>query len=107
MSASDAINKTLFHGTAHIFKEGEKVEPRSTTHPLEGTYAFATTELSDARNWAAKAAQRAGVPAGPVYRVESPDAMRHPLGMTIHVSRSGFTPTEIVAWGQNPDKEEK
>jgi hypothetical protein len=103
MAASNHLSPKLFHGTSHIFSEGDIVQPTMETHPLEGKYAFATTELTDAQNWAAKAAQRAGVPSGPVYEVESPDAERHPLGLTIHVSKTGFTPKNIVAWGNNPD----
>ena len=103
MSASEHLSPRLFHGTAYYFSEGEKVEPTQETHPLEGKYAFATTEMSDAQHWAAQAAQREGKMFGPVYEVESPDSMRHPHGISIHVSKTGFTPKKVVGWGVNPD----
>jgi hypothetical protein len=39
----------------------------------------------------------------PIYEVESEDAQRHPHGLTTYISKKGFKPKEIVAWGSNPE----
>lgn len=104
MAAKDNLNKRLFHGTGHFFAEGEIVEPRSTTHGVEGNVAFATTEPIDASYYASLAAKKEGTLFAPVYEVEpleGGDTQRHPHGISIQVSKAGYKPKRIVGWGYN------
>jgi hypothetical protein len=106
MAAADNLNKRLFHGTGHFFAEGEIIEPRSTTSGMEGNVAFATTEPIDAAHYAGLAARSRGAMFAPVYEVEPLEGghtQRHPHGLTIQVSRTGYKPKGVVGWGYSPE----
>lgn len=79
MSASDHINKVLFHGTRRLFNEGDIILPASKSGATENwgglsqnKYAYATPNLDAARFFAEQAkggdSEEHTIPR--VYRVE-------------------------------------
>ena len=112
MSASDHINKTLFHGSSDrwgILNEGQYVVPANAlsvniTHdeadyPESGNFAHATENLTHAKNyalWSAKGAHEDAETHGDanpvIYQVEPADDMEDDpyAGELNHRSRYGF-----------------
>lgn len=130
MSASDHIQPKLFHGTAHYFAEGEKVEPStkesnylSAMLRMEPNHVYVSSDLEESIGYASKAAQDEGMLFAPVYEVEGEDIhhvpqlineFEHKQGRSYgsgwkeiykntYTSQKPMTPKKIVGWGINPD----
>ena len=77
---SAPLSEPLFHGTGHILKVGDLVEPRSarqvrarlgdiTLHKTIN-YAYATPDIEEAKKYAKKGSADQGTLFSPVYEVE-------------------------------------
>lgn len=73
MSASEHVNKTLFHGTGAVLGIGETITPRSYSHSYGGHYAFATTNPEEADSYAYRGMLSKGTMFGSIYEVEPID----------------------------------
>ena len=96
MSAKDAINRELFHGTHMDFSPGDLVLPISHTGQepnskknlrINRNLAHASTDINEAKEWAGKSAvgkTSDGVTRARVFQVEpvDPDTLRE-KGSTI------------------------
>lgn len=120
------LNRTLFHGTGHYFREGEVLEPSeknffSENLNIPGARSFATSRLMDAKEYAGRKAAKMGMLFAPVYEVEAenpvsmtkeideqpiPEHMKMMLGSEhagSYSSTKPMVPKNIVAWGINTD----
>jgi hypothetical protein len=68
MSASDVLNKELFHGTGLVLPIGGLLEPNAPED--EGGAAYATPDIGTARSYARSRAVLEGTLFGNVYRVK-------------------------------------
>ena len=85
----ESTDTPLYHGTAHVFKQGEMLEPRDSVNarfrksPLRSLYGatvpssvrttdytYSTSNLDTARGYALQAAEEKGQKFAPVYQVE-------------------------------------
>jgi hypothetical protein len=114
MSASEHINPKLFHGSAHYFQEGERVNPSESHGILFGELkdvplSFASTNIARAREAASMKATRKGMLFAPVFEVTSEDDVASELenpkkGLVHpddHVSKKGHIAGKLVDWGIN------
>jgi len=131
MAASEHLNPQLFHGTAHIFAEGELLDPEYTKQNyfnIDANYLHLPTELQAdwkdkdtisasssydrAASRAASKAQDKGMLFAPVYEVDNSsfsmlkDLMPHKyisdINETTAVSKEKVKPLRIAGWGVNP-----
>jgi len=120
MSASEHLNKTLFHGTTtkhgvlnpgdvivprSVLQKGAKEKPGTLWHDVE-THAFATTNYDDAKEYARHSADKADFLYPIMYEVEpSKDMFKddfHGEGWDkqSYASPTGFRVKKVV-WGGN------
>ena len=103
MSASNAINKTLFHGTAYTFGEGETINPSDGAHFYDRYLkdstprVYLTSDLDEAKLYASHRVDAQRMLFGPIYEVDAPDA----------VSVSDDIDKNSHLFGQSPDMYKK
>ena len=129
MSASDAINKTLFHGTHYVFGEGETfTDPgnpslHNTTFKDPTPRIYLTSDLEEAKDYARNRVEGQDKLFGPVYEVDAPDAVsvsddidknshlfkgfadvyKEPYKNTYTSTSTTLTPKKVAAWVINPN----
>lgn len=129
MSASEHVNRTLFHGTAHVFGEGETIDPQvnSNNGNMMGMYlennkphAYVTSSKDSAERYAGIAADWHGTLFAPVYEVEdNPDihsavetlqkhgydekTTKHPNIRNMYYSEKSIKPKKVASWVVNPN----
>lgn len=131
MSASDHVNRTLFHGTGHTFSEGETIDPqeKSKNGNMMGLMfddykptVYMTSNMHKAKRFAGTEARDKGLLFSQVYEVEdNPDIKFVPEELSkigydeqttgqhwakdTYYSRGSVKPKKIAAWVVNPDIE--
>jgi hypothetical protein len=104
MSASEALNKRLFHGTGHYFSPGDSIDPINpgpSLHtpkeydPTPRTYA--SSSMRDAQIYAHQAALSKEMLFAPVYEV----GMQEPemFAPELYNSTKPMTAKKIAGWG--------
>lgn len=129
MAASDHLNPKLFHGSAHIFAEGEMIDPAQSAQnyfDIDGNYpspehtedwqgkptVSATTSYDRAASKASSKAQRQGMLFAPVYEVPAdsftmlkdiiPKNQINDNTQTTALSKEKVKPVKIAGWANNP-----
>jgi hypothetical protein len=127
MSAHEHLNSKLFHGTSHIFADGEMIDPAKSKQnffKIDGNYprpelkedwadkdtVSASTSYDRAASRAANKAEKAGMLFAPVYEVPSESfTMLKDVVPQISdtnkdtaVSKSKVKPGKIAGWANNP-----
>ena len=131
MPAHEHLNPQLFHGTAHIFAEGEMIDPAHTKQNylnIDANYLHLPPELRDdwkdkntisasssydrATSRAASKAEDKGMLFAPVYEVDNSsfsmlkDLMPHKyisdINETTAISKEKVKPLRIAGWANNP-----
>lgn len=131
MAASDHLHPQLFHGTAHIFAEGELLDPaqaKQNYFNIDSNYLKLAPEIQDdwkdkntisasssydrAASRAASKAENEGMLFAPVYEVDNSsfsmvkDMIPHKyvddINRTTAVSKEKVKPLRIAGWATNP-----
>ena len=129
MAAHEHLNTQLFHGTSHIFADGEMIDPTKSIQnffKIDGNYPrpelkedwvdkdtiSASSSYARAASKAASKAKNAGILFAPVYEVPSESftmlkdivPQDHVTDITkdTAVSKSKVKPGKIVGWANNP-----
>jgi hypothetical protein len=134
MSASDHVNRTLFHGTGHTFSEGETIDPQKNTKNGNQVgmlvdssgktkpRVYLTDSYDKAHNWSSRAAYDNDMLFAPVYEVEDQDSIKSaakeleehgydenttkvPWVRGTYSSTEPVKPKRIAGWAINPSIE--
>lgn len=129
MPAHEHLSPKLFHGSAHIFAEGEMIDPAQSTQnyfDVDGNYpspehtedwqgkptVSASTSYERAASKASSKAQSQGMLFAPVYEVPTdsftmlkdiiPQDHVNDNTKTTALSKEKVKPGKIVGWANNP-----